>query len=115
MEEKLNTKTYQTISQRMGTEEAACALLEGSGRGDDDLPEGAEGEDYPETGIDDDMEKKPKVTAQLSQTLGDDPANYVAKVSNVAGNVAGKVGNVFGGLSKGIGGITGKFGGGGFF
>ncbi|KAK4312371.1 hypothetical protein Pmani_016193 [Petrolisthes manimaculis] len=107
MEEKLNTKTYQTISQRMGTEEAACALLEGSGRGDD--------EDYPETGIDDDMEKKPKVTAQLSQTLGDDPANYVAKVSNVAGNVAGKVGNVFGGLSKGIGGITGKFGGGGFF
>ncbi|XP_069979070.1 calcium-dependent secretion activator isoform X11 [Penaeus vannamei] len=118
MEEKLNTKTYQTISQRMATEEAACALMEGSRRaaGDDDLPEGAEGEDYPETGIEDDMvEKKPKVTAQLSQTLGDDPANYVAKVSNVAGNVAGKVGNVFGGLSKGIGGITGKFGGGGFF
>lgn len=110
MEEKLNTKTYQTISQRMATEEAACALMEGSRRaaGDD--------EDYPETGIEDDMvEKKPKVTAQLSQTLGDDPANYVAKVSNVAGNVAGKVGNVFGGLSKGIGGITGKFGGGGFF
>ncbi|ROT86030.1 Calcium-dependent secretion activator [Penaeus vannamei] len=109
MEEKLNTKTYQTISQRMATEEAACALMEGSRRaaGDDDLPEGAEGEDYPETGIEDDMvEKKPKVTAQLSQTLGDDPANYVAKVSNVAGNVAGKVGNVFGGLSKGIGGIT---------
>lgn len=26
------------------------------------------------------MEKKPKVTAQLSQTLGEDPANYVAKV-----------------------------------
>ncbi|XP_069174095.1 calcium-dependent secretion activator isoform X10 [Procambarus clarkii] len=116
MEEKLNTKTYQTISQRMTTEEAACALIEGSRRADDDLPEGAEGEDYPETGIEDDMmEKKPKVTAQLSQTLGDDPANYVAKVSNVAGNVAGKVGNVFGGLSKGIGGITGKFGGGGFF
>ncbi|KAK8403194.1 hypothetical protein O3P69_001000 [Scylla paramamosain] len=106
MEEKLNTKTYQTISQRMATEEAACALLEGSRRDD---------EDYPETGIEDDMEKKPKVTAQLSQTLGEDPANYVAKVSNVAGNVAGKVGNVFGGLSKGIGGITGKFGGGGFF
>ncbi|XP_045133756.1 calcium-dependent secretion activator-like isoform X7 [Portunus trituberculatus] len=117
MEEKLNTKTYQTISQRMATEEAACALLEGSRRDDDNqsLPEGAEGEDYPETGIEDDMEKKPKVTAQLSQTLGEDPANYVAKVSNVAGNVAGKVGNVFGGLSKGIGGITGKFGGGGFF
>ncbi|XP_042212858.1 calcium-dependent secretion activator-like isoform X7 [Homarus americanus] len=119
MEEKLNTKTYQTISQRMTTEEAACALLEGSRQADDDnqsLPEGAEGEDYPETGIEDDMaEKKPKVTAQLSQTLGDDPANYVTKVSNVAGNVAGKVGNVFGGLSKGIGGITGKFGGGGFF
>ncbi|XP_050731223.1 calcium-dependent secretion activator-like isoform X4 [Eriocheir sinensis] len=105
MEEKLNTKTYQTISQRMATEEAACALLEGSRRED---------EEYPETGIEDDMDKKPKVTAQLSQSL-DDPANYVAKVSNVAGNMAGKVGNVFGGLSKGIGGITGKFGGGGFF
>ncbi|XP_063856403.1 calcium-dependent secretion activator-like isoform X1 [Scylla paramamosain] len=38
MEEKLNTKTYQTISQRMATEEAACALLEGSRR--DDEPDG---------------------------------------------------------------------------
>lgn len=37
--------------------------------------------EYPETGIEDDMDKKPKVTAQLSQSLGDDPANYVAKVS----------------------------------
>lgn len=38
MEEKLNTKTYQTISQRMATEEAACALMEGSRRaaGDDE-------------------------------------------------------------------------------
>ncbi|XP_063855041.1 calcium-dependent secretion activator-like [Scylla paramamosain] len=35
MEEKLNTKTYQTISQRMATEEAACALLEGSRRDDE--------------------------------------------------------------------------------
>lgn len=39
--------------------------------------------DYPETGIEDDVEKKPKVTAQLSQTLGEDPANYVAKVSSL--------------------------------
>ncbi|XP_076068686.1 calcium-dependent secretion activator 1 isoform X6 [Oratosquilla oratoria] len=116
MEEKLNTKTYQTISQRMATEEAACALMEGSGVCEDDLPEGAEGEDYPETGLEDEVtDKKPKVTAQISQTLGEDPANYVAKVSNVAGNVAGKVGNVIGGFSKGIGGFTGKFGGGGFF
>ncbi|KAB7500761.1 hypothetical protein Anas_13527 [Armadillidium nasatum] len=110
MEEKLNTKTYQTISQRMNTEEAACALIEGSRRPDD--------EDYPETGLEDDfVEKKPTVTAQLSQTLTDDPANIAAKVgaevSNVAGNVAGKVGNVLGGLGKGIGGF--KFGGGGFF
>lgn len=34
-EEKLNTKSYQTISQRMATEEAACVLLDG-GRGDDE-------------------------------------------------------------------------------
>lgn len=40
--------------------------------------------EYPETGIEDDMDKKPKVTAQLSQSLGDDPANYVAKVSSLA-------------------------------
>ena len=31
-EDKLNSKTYQTILQRMQTEEATCALLEGSRR-----------------------------------------------------------------------------------
>lgn len=47
--------------------------------------------DYPETGIEDDMEKKPKVTAQLSQTLGEDPANYVAKVSLLLINILAEI------------------------
>ncbi|KAA0189146.1 hypothetical protein HAZT_HAZT003413 [Hyalella azteca] len=34
-EEKLNTKSFQTISQRMTTEEAACVLIDGH-RGDDE-------------------------------------------------------------------------------
>ncbi|XP_075219478.1 calcium-dependent secretion activator 1 [Lycorma delicatula] len=101
MEDKLNSKTYQTVSQRMQTEEATCALTMSSRRDDDS-------ESYPETGIDDDGDRsKPKVT--IRETLGED-GNYVAKISNVTANVVGRVGNVFG---KGIGGLTSKFGGGG--
>ena len=33
-EEKLATKSYQTIAQRMSTEEAACSLMDG-GREDE--------------------------------------------------------------------------------
>ncbi len=35
MEDKLNSRTYQTVSQRMNTEEATCALTMGSRRDDD--------------------------------------------------------------------------------
>lgn len=33
MEDKLNSKAYQTISQRMATEEATCALTMGQTEG----------------------------------------------------------------------------------
>ncbi|XP_021927184.1 calcium-dependent secretion activator isoform X6 [Zootermopsis nevadensis] len=104
MEDKLNSKTYQTISQRMQTEEATCALTM-STRCDNEDSEG-----YPETGIDDDGDRsKPKVT--IRETLGED-GNYVAKITNVTNNVVGRMGNMFG---KGIGGLTSKFGGGSWF
>lgn len=35
MEDKLVSKTYQTVSQRMQTEEATCALTESSTRDQD--------------------------------------------------------------------------------
>ncbi|XP_014246140.1 calcium-dependent secretion activator isoform X2 [Cimex lectularius] len=98
MEDKLNSKTYQTVSQRMQTEEATCALTMSSRR---------EEEGYSEEGGDDDDRSKPKVTVREG-AIGED-GNYVAKISNVTANVVGKVGNVFG---KGIGGLTSKFGGG---
>ncbi|KAL1130036.1 hypothetical protein AAG570_012979 [Ranatra chinensis] len=100
MEDKLNSKTYQTVSQRMQTEEATCALTMSSRRDE---------EGYPDAGIDDDDRGKPKIT--IRETLGED-GNYVAKISNVTANVVGKVGNVFG---KGIGGLTSKFGSGNWF
>nr|CAD7432817.1 unnamed protein product [Timema monikensis] len=104
MEDKLNSKTYQTISQRMQTEEATCALTMSSRNDNEDS------EDYPDTGLDDDGDRsKPKVT--IRETLGED-GNYVAKITNVTTNVVGRVGNMFG---KGIGGLTSKFGGGSWF
>nr|XP_014284742.1 calcium-dependent secretion activator isoform X3 [Halyomorpha halys] len=96
MEDKLNSKTYQTVAQRMQTEEATCALTMSTRR---------EEEGYLE-GVDDDETIKSKVTVR--DATGED-ANYVAKISNVTANVVGRVGNAFG---KGIGGFTSKFGGG---
>ncbi|PNF28630.1 Calcium-dependent secretion activator [Cryptotermes secundus] len=104
MEDKLNSKTYQTVSQRMQTEEATCALTMSTRRDNEDS------EGYPETGIEDDGDRsKPKVT--IRETLGED-GNYVAKITNVTTNVVGRMGNMFG---KGIGGLSSKFGGGSWF
>ncbi|BES90668.1 DUF1041 [Nesidiocoris tenuis] len=92
MEDKLNSKTYQTVSQRMQTEEATCALTMSS----------QQEEGYGDDGGDDD-DHKPKVTVR--EGVAGEDANLVSKVGNVTANVVGKVGNVFG---KGLGGITGK-------
>ncbi|KAL0267753.1 UNVERIFIED_CONTAM: hypothetical protein PYX00_009930 [Menopon gallinae] len=100
MEDKLNSKIYQTVSQRMQTEEATCALS---------MPQGGGDEDYGETALEVESDRKPKVT--ISQTLGED-GNVLSKVTNVTSNVVGKVGNIF---EKGIGGLSGKFAGGSWF
>ncbi|XP_014468672.1 PREDICTED: calcium-dependent secretion activator isoform X3 [Dinoponera quadriceps] len=97
MEEKLNSKTYQTISKRMQTEEATCALTM-SAQNEEGLSE---------NGNDDEVER-PKTKVTIVETITGDDANYVANLSNVTSNVVGKVGSMFG---KGIGGLSTKFGG----
>ncbi|XP_034252642.1 calcium-dependent secretion activator isoform X4 [Thrips palmi] len=96
IEDKLNSKTYQTVASRMQTEEATCALTM------------SQADDFADTGMDDDGERsKPKVT--IRETIGED-GNVVAKLSNLTTNVAGRMGDVVG---KGFGGLASKFGGGG--
>ncbi|XP_030755946.1 calcium-dependent secretion activator isoform X4 [Sitophilus oryzae] len=89
MEDKLNSKAYQTIAQRMQTEEATCALTlgqtDGLGMGEDES----------------DSRSK-----SLMESLGGDDGNPLSNVGNM---VAGRVSNF---LGKGIGGIGSKLGGG---
>ncbi|XP_055922621.1 calcium-dependent secretion activator isoform X4 [Eupeodes corollae] len=120
MEDKLNSKAYQTVAQRMATEEATCALtMPEGGEGEEMLEEldGEEGE--PGTGNQGGAAggggggQKPKIaaaTAALPQ-IGED-GNVVTNISNVTNMVAGRVGNI---LGKGIGGLSSKLGGGGWF
>ncbi|XP_055679150.1 calcium-dependent secretion activator isoform X5 [Lutzomyia longipalpis] len=93
MEDKLNSKAYQTVSQRMQTEEATCALTapdgeaEGFGDGDEDT-------------------ERPKAKVNIMEALSGEDGN-LANISNVKNMVVGRVGNMFG---KGIGGLSTKFG-----
>ncbi|XP_037078601.1 LOW QUALITY PROTEIN: calcium-dependent secretion activator-like, partial [Pollicipes pollicipes] len=108
-EDKLNSKTYQTVSQRMQTEEATCALLEGSRRDE---------EEYQDGGLDEeDGEGRRSQRLSVRESLGAEDGNVAAKVANVTSNVVGKVGNkvggVLGGFSKGLGGLGSRLGGGG--
>ncbi|KAK9758789.1 MUN domain [Popillia japonica] len=91
MEDKLNSKAYQTISQRMQTEEATCSLTLGQAESGEVL--------------DDDGDTRSKSKANIMESLSED-GNYVTNIGNM---VAGRVGNIFG---KGIGGLSTKFGGG---
>ncbi|XP_001604604.4 calcium-dependent secretion activator isoform X2 [Nasonia vitripennis] len=94
MEDKLNSKTYQTVSQRMQTEEATCALTMSSHNE----------EGLSENGNDDDVERpKTKVTI-VENITGEDGIS----ISNVTSNVASRVGSMF---EKGLGGLSTKFGG----
>ncbi|XP_019765396.1 calcium-dependent secretion activator isoform X3 [Dendroctonus ponderosae] len=90
-DDKLNSKAYQTIAQRMQTEEATCALTLGQ-------TEGAL-----EMGEDDSTESRSK---SLMGSLGGEEGNPLSNVGNM---VAGRVSNF---LGKGIGGIGSKLGGG---
>ncbi|XP_033150546.1 calcium-dependent secretion activator isoform X2 [Drosophila busckii] len=104
LEDKLNSKAYQSVAQRMATEEATCALT---------MPEIGDGDEYSDDVLNGDEDTagdegaahaarsmpKPKMAA----------ASQAAAVTNV---VAGRVGNL---LGKGIGGLSSKLGSGGWF
>ncbi|XP_019873010.2 calcium-dependent secretion activator isoform X3 [Aethina tumida] len=90
MEDKLNSKAYQTIAQRMQTEEATCALTVGQNEGMDGLEE----------------ESESRNKSKIMESLGGEDGNFV---SNVGTMVAGRVGNM---LGKSLGGIGSKLGGG---
>ncbi|XP_059610249.1 calcium-dependent secretion activator isoform X8 [Phlebotomus argentipes] len=98
MEDKLNSKAYQTVSQRMQTEEATCALT---------APDG-EAEGF---GDGDEEGERPKAKVNILETLSGEDGN-LSNISNVKNIVVGRVGNIFG---KGIGGLSTKFGGGSWF
>ncbi|XP_015112317.1 calcium-dependent secretion activator isoform X2 [Diachasma alloeum] len=100
MEDKLNSKTYQTVSQRMQTEEATCALTMSS-QNDEGLSE---------NGNDDEVER-PKTKVTIVESSGED-ANSLTNLTNITSNVTAKVGSMFG---KGIGGLSTKFGGASWF
>ncbi|XP_043071815.1 calcium-dependent secretion activator [Drosophila grimshawi] len=101
LEDKLNSKSYQTVIQRMTAEEATCALTMPDKR--NDVRNGDEEDAGDEAG-----------GAGGSSSRGGMPkakigASQAAAVTNV---VAGRVGNL---LGKGIGGLSSKLGSGGWF
>ncbi|XP_050339205.1 calcium-dependent secretion activator isoform X11 [Bactrocera neohumeralis] len=105
LEDKLNSKAYQTVAQRMATEEATCALTMPDVVESDENVDGLKGEGGDEDVAGDDVGggasrglPKPKIAAAQA-----------AAVTNV---VAGRVGNL---LGKGIGGLSSKLGGGSWF
>ncbi|XP_023158789.1 calcium-dependent secretion activator isoform X3 [Ceratitis capitata] len=110
LEDKLNSKAYQTVALRMTTEEATCALTMPDvvecddngdtvkGEGGDEDGTGEEGGGGSSVGGASRGLPKPKVAAAQA-----------AAVTNV---VAGRVGNL---LGKGIGGLSSKLGGGSWF
>ncbi|CAD7094035.1 unnamed protein product [Hermetia illucens] len=112
MEEKLNSKAYQTVAQRMQTEEATCSLTMNTGEDGLDGLNGAdmdEGERMARASMSTSAQSMPS-SSPVPQ-LGED-GNVVTNISNVTNIVAGRVGNLFG---KGIGGLSSKLGGGGWF
>ncbi|KAK9889361.1 hypothetical protein WA026_004636 [Henosepilachna vigintioctopunctata] len=91
MEDKLNSKAYQTIAQRMQTEEATCALTMGQADGGEVL--------------DEEGDARGKTKATVLESLSGEDGNYVSNIGNM---LTSRVGNIFG---KGLGGISTKFGG----
>ncbi|XP_070143795.1 calcium-dependent secretion activator isoform X5 [Drosophila kikkawai] len=103
LEDKLNSKAYQAVAQRMATEEATCALtMPDVAEGDepcDDLREGDEEDNGDES------------TSNIPRGLPK-PKIAAAQAAAVTNVVAGRVGNL---LGKGIGGLSSKLGGGSWF
>ncbi|XP_033237273.1 calcium-dependent secretion activator isoform X2 [Drosophila pseudoobscura] len=101
LEDKLNSKAYQTVSVRMATEEATCSLT---------MPEVAEGDEA----CDDIREADEEDTGEESNMPRGLPKSKVAaaQAAAVTNVVAGRVGNL---LGKGIGGLSSKLGSGSWF
>ncbi|XP_017062659.1 calcium-dependent secretion activator isoform X2 [Drosophila eugracilis] len=102
LEDKLNSKAYQAVAQRMATEEATCALTMPDVSEDepcDDIREGEEEDNGDES------------TSNLPRGLPK-PKVAAAQAAAVTNVVAGRVGNL---LGKGIGGLSSKLGSGSWF
>ncbi|XP_070498250.1 calcium-dependent secretion activator isoform X4 [Chironomus tepperi] len=95
MEDKLNSKAYQTVAQRMQAEEATCALTMPSEDGEDEFADG----DDDDGAVSVAASKSSKHLPVLDK-LGDEDGNI--NIGSVTNAVKGKVGNL---LGKGIGGI----------
>lgn len=93
MEDKLNSKAYQTVASRMATEEATCALT---------MPDMMSDADGPN------VENESNSSGASSSRPKPTPVSAAA----AALPKIGQVGNI---LGKGIGGISSKLGGGGWF
>ncbi|XP_030379381.1 calcium-dependent secretion activator isoform X2 [Scaptodrosophila lebanonensis] len=102
LEEKLNSKAYQTVAQRMATEEATCALT---------MPDVGEGDEHAEDARDGEEEDGGDENAHASRGMPK-PKMAAAQAAAVTNVVAGRVGNL---LGKGIGGLSSKLGSGGWF
>lgn len=104
LEEKLNSKAYQTVAQRMATEEATCALT---------MPDVAEGDETGEDGRAPDGTDEDGAAEEAAPRVRIPQPNAVtAQAAAVTNVVAGRVGNL---LGKGIGGLSSKLGSGGWF
>jgi len=104
VEENLNSRSYQSVSTRMATEEATCALTVGMNSdiegGDEECEEPHAGDETAASGTGN--------TAAAGPQAAMDPAAITNKLTNVTTQVVGRVGNMFG---KGLGGLGGKLGG----
>ncbi|CAL1285275.1 unnamed protein product [Larinioides sclopetarius] len=93
-EEKLNSKTYQTVTSRLQLEEATAAVNDPSHREKDDAEDYPEGEDG----------AKGRTVMREEGAEG-----YVSSIKNVTQNMVGRISN----LSRGgLGGLANKFSGG---
>ncbi|XP_023165560.1 calcium-dependent secretion activator isoform X2 [Drosophila hydei] len=105
LEDKLNSKAYQTVIQRMTAEEATCALT---------MPDVADGDlncDDMRNGDEEDGGEGGESGAHASRSMPK-PKIGAAQAAAVTNVVAGRVGNL---LGKGIGGLSSKLGSGGWF
>ncbi|XP_050742909.1 calcium-dependent secretion activator isoform X6 [Drosophila biarmipes] len=102
LEDKLNSKAYQAVAQRMATEEATCALT---------MPDVSEDEPCDDIREGEEEDTGDESTSNIPRGLPK-PKIAAAQAAAVTNVVAGRVGNL---LGKGIGGLSSKLGSGSWF